>query len=108
MIDREREMRSPVATVLGTPLLAAYLLDFKNHLSTLTPVARALVHVPLGDGPPAEDETPAAAHILRTCDADVCMMPAAERTFALVCMFVACGAQWSSVLRYTGPRAGTA
>ena len=49
MIDREREMRSPVATVLGTMLLAAYLLDFKNHLSTLTLVARALVHVPLGD-----------------------------------------------------------
>ena len=36
MIDREREMRSPVATVLGTMLLAAYLRDFKNHLSTLT------------------------------------------------------------------------
>ena len=32
MIDREREMRSPVATVLGTLLLAAYPLDFNNLL----------------------------------------------------------------------------
>jgi len=33
MIDREREMRPPVATVLGTLLLAAYLLDFNTRLS---------------------------------------------------------------------------
>ena len=49
MLARARGMRPPVAAVLGTLLLAAHLLDFNTHLSSLTPVARALMHGPFGE-----------------------------------------------------------